>query len=179
MTPTPPESGPVPEFSRPIAVDKLAAAGSRFTIEASAEERAALARRYGIIAVDALTAVLSLRSGAKGTVRLEGQLEAEVRQACIVSLAEVPARIEQKFARVYAPEATGEEAEVTVELEAEDPPDPLIDGAVDLGEAVAEELALALDPYPRAPGVVFEAVTDDEPEPPSPFAALAALKKGK
>jgi len=170
-------SVPPPEFSRTVAVEKLSSAGSRFSIEANPDERAALARRFGILGVDALKAELSLNSGGKGTVRLEGRLKAEVRQACVVTLVEVPAHIDQKFERVYAPVAPRDEAEVTVDLEDEDPPDPLIDGAIDMGEAVAEELALALDPYPRAPGAAFDTSEAGEPTQPSPFAALAALKK--
>jgi uncharacterized metal-binding protein YceD (DUF177 family) len=168
---------PPPEFSRPIAVEKLIAGGSLYRIEAKPAEREALARRFGILGVDALTAELTLRSGAKGTVRVEGEFRADVRQACVVTLVEVPAHIEGRFTRAYAPETDREEPEITLDLEAEDPPDPLTDGIVDIGEAVAEELALALDPYPRAPGAVFELPQPEEPTTPTPFAALAAFKR--
>lgn len=176
MTANPVDPAPAPEFSRTIDVEKLADAGSHFKIEANQDERAALARRFDILGVDALKAEVSLRVGAKGTVRLEGHLEAAVRQACIVTLVEVPAGIDERFVRVYAPAATRDEAEVTVDLDAEDPPDSLVNGIVDMGEAVAEQLALALDPYPRAPGAVFDASQVGDPAQPRPFAALAAFK---
>ena len=171
------DPGPTPEFSRPVAVEKLTAGGSLYRIEAKQAEREALALRFGILGVDALTAELTLRSGAKGVVRVEGELHASVRQACVVTLVEVPARIEQRFTRVYAPSITRDEPEIIVDLDAEDPPDPLRDGIVDIGEAVSEELALALDPYPRAPGATFDLPQADAPAPSAPFAVLAALKR--
>jgi len=168
---------PSPEFSRPVSVEKLTSGGSVYRIEANPAEREALARRFGIVGVDELTAELTLRSsGAKGAVRLEGELVARVRQSCVVSLAEVAARIDEHFHRAYAPEAV-DELDVIVDLDSDDPPDPLIGGSIDIGEATAEALALSLDPYPRAPGAVFDPSIAGIPEPPSPFAALAALKR--
>jgi hypothetical protein len=168
---------PSPEFSRPVSVEKLIAGGSIYRIEANPAEREALARRFGILGVGELSAELTLRSsGAKGIVRLEGEFVAQVRQSCVVTLAEVAARIDEHFNRAYAPEAV-DEMDVIVDLDAADPPDPLTDGIVDIGEATAEALALALDPYPRSPGAVFDPSVAGVAEPPSPFAALAALKR--
>jgi hypothetical protein len=170
------DPGPAPEFSRPVAVEKLTVGGSLYRIEAKPAEREALARRFGIIGVDALSAELTLRSGAKGSVHVEGSLRADVRQACVVTLVEVPAHVEAQFTRAYAPVVARDETDILVDLDAEDPPDPLVDGIVDIGEATAEELALGLDPYPRAPGAVFELPEPQQPEAHSPFAALAAFK---
>jgi len=165
-----------PEFSRLIEVEQLPPGGSDFAIEAGAAERAALAARFGIVAVDALAAEMRLVPLAGGMVRLEGRVRAEVRQACVVTLAEVPAKIDQTFARLYAPADPDQPAEVIVQLD-DEVPDPLVDGTIDIGEAAAEEVALSLDPYPRAPGAAFEGVPGDKPDPPSPFAALKSLKR--
>ena len=71
---------------------------------------------------------------------------------------------------------TGELSEaVGDDLEAEDPPDPLVGDHIDLGAVAREFVALGLDPYPRKPGVVF-AYEEDAPGEESPFARLAALK---
>ena len=61
-------------------------------------------------------------------------------------------------------------------LDAEDPPEMLRDGAVDLGAVAIEFLLLGIDPYPRKPGAVFDAPPAGDPVS-HPFAALAALKK--
>ena len=71
----------------------------------------------------------------------------------------------------------GEEEEIR--FDAEDEPDPLIDGRIDLGELAAEFVALGLDPYPRKPGVEFEAPERTETKRTSPFASLAATARPK
>lgn len=172
---------PAPEFSRPIAVDQLKDREKVFKIEADEAERRALAQRFGILAIDSLKAELKLKPAAGGMMRLAGHVEAQLHQACVVTLVDVPAKIDETFERVYSPhvEPADEEAdEIEFDVEAEDPPDPVIDGVIDIGEAVAEEVALALDPYPRAPGAVFDRPAEGEPEQrANPFAALAKLKK--
>jgi hypothetical protein len=95
----------------------------------------------------------------------------------VVTLVEVPARIEEHFGRSYAPNSNVDELEVTIDFDGEDPPDPLVGGTIDIGEAAAEALALALDPYPRAPGAVFDSTATGTTERPNPFGVLATFKK--
>ncbi len=156
-----------PEFSRPVVVEKLPPAGQDFAIEAEAAERDALARRFGLLGIDRLAADIRLRPvGAAGAVRASGRIEAVVRQACVVTLVELTNRVEAEFEVAYAPAHAApdaDRAEITIALDEEDPPDPLIDGVIDIGETTAEQLALALDPYPRAPGAVFDAPPADGP----------------
>lgn len=171
-------TAPAPEFSRRAAVDQLGPGETAFEISAEPAEREALARRFGILGIDRLDASLRLRPLGAGRVRLSGTLNAEVRQACVVTLEEVPARIDEAVERSYAPVAGALEQDVTLEFDAEEAPDAIVEGAIDLGEAVAEALALALDPYPRAPGVEFAPPPGPpEPERPNPFAVLEKLKK--
>ena len=54
-------------------------------------------------------------------------------------------------------------------------PDPIVGGRIDFGALTAEFLALGLDPYPRKPGVSFEAVQAGED--PRPFDALRKLQE--
>jgi uncharacterized metal-binding protein YceD (DUF177 family) len=160
-----------PEFSRPLALASVPASGLRLTLEAGPEERAALARRLGLLALDALAAELVLAPGPDGTVAVTGELAAEVVQACVVSLEPVRQRVAEPVAWRLLPEGT-EPADGE-----EDPDDIACPGnQADLGEALSQQLSLALDPYPRAPNAQL-------PEDPGagaahgPFAALAKLKR--
>jgi uncharacterized metal-binding protein YceD (DUF177 family) len=177
-----------PEFSRVLLVDRNVPPKQPFHIEANAEERAALARRFALVALDALKAEGSLETLDNGRrAVLRAHLTAKVTQSCVVSLAPVAAEIDEEFTLEYdadadpaaldAPEIPEDMEDMEAFLEEPDPPDPLVDGAVDVGEAVAEHLALALDPYPRAPGVVFESSTAPDSLEESPFKALAGLVK--
>ena len=163
-----------PEFSRPAAVERIGAAGRTSEVAADDSECRALAERFGILAVESLTARLTLRAHGP-LVHVEGRLSARVVQACVVTLEPVAADIDEAFAITFGPEVPEDSDELVIDLDSEDPPEPIIDGKIDLGEVVAEHLALALDPFPRAPGAVFE--PPDAPGTTGPFAALAALRK--
>jgi uncharacterized metal-binding protein YceD (DUF177 family) len=168
------------EFSRSISVDRLGHDERVYEIEANAAERAALAQRFAIISVDRLAARVSLRRVAgKTMVRLNGRFAADVVQSCVVTLEPVPAHLEEDFEMIFSPGPAADANEVVVDLDIEDPPEPIPNGIIDIGEATAEHLALALDPFPRAPGARVEGIEAAGPLPPkpSPFAALAALKK--
>ncbi len=185
--------GPVPEFSRPIARERLGGQVIVEEISATPPERAALARRFGLLGFDLLraTAKIEPADGAdgpdgKGLLRLGGHLSAEVSQACVVTLEPVASRIEADFTLLYSLEpgpapAPAGAVEVVVDPEAEDPPEPLGPGGLDLGEAVAQQLALALNPYPRAPGAALAeapgAPAAAEAGPRAGFAVLEALKR--
>ncbi len=141
-------SEPQPEFSRLVPVDRLGEAEIPEEIpeeiSAGPGERAALARRFGLLSLDRLSATLRLeRAGARNLVRIAGRLAAEVTQACVVSLEPVSARLEKDFTLLYdldAAAAQGEAEgarEVVVEPEAEEPPEPVGPHGIDLSEAVA------------------------------------------
>ena len=113
-----------------------------------------------------------------------GTLNVDLEQACIVSLEPVPALLNVDFTLVYLPEdIAGRRAlEIAVDPLAEEPPDPLPLEGIDLGEAVAEQLALALDPYPRAEGAELAAgesqgsADEGSEKKPNPFEILKNLK---
>jgi len=170
-----------PEFSRPIALDRIGLKEKSYEISADEKERAALAERLGIPAVKSFDAVIRLRlTGSGGIVRLSGHIKAELTQICGVTLEPIPTSVEEDFTRLFSVEAGDEMEEVVVDMEEDDVPDPIEDGHLDMGEAASEHLALAMDPFPRAPGVAFDSPEEPEPEPElkrSPFAELAALRK--
>ena len=165
-----------PELSRRIGLGEIGEAGRRETVVASPAVCAALALRFGIPAVHALSAELRLARAAGGAVAAEGALAAEVTQDCVATLEPVRQSVRAPVRLRFLPEgaAFSDDPDGPDEIE-------LAGDFLDLGEAVAEQLALALDPYPRAA---------DAPEPPqapapaageaprpSPFAALAGLKR--
>lgn len=180
------QAGAVPEFSRPVDLERIGTAPYEVAIGANEAERAALTVRLGLIALPRLEARLILRrSGPDARLRLEGHMEAEAVQACVVSLEPVASRLTEDFVQVYdlAPmDEADEEGEVSVAPGPEDEdPEPLGPDGLDLGEAVTQQLALSLDPYPRAPGAALpEDLTgpgEAQAHRESPFAALKTLKE--
>ena len=151
--------------------------GQRIDYSADDAERAAVAERLDLLGLERLDATLTLHcEGEK--VRAEGRLTASVTQACVASGEPVPATVDDKVALLFLPEPKGTPDE-ELELSAEDLDVIFHDGReIDLGTAIADELSLALDPYPRSAGAedaLKEAGVLSE-EQAGPFAALAALK---
>lgn len=167
-----------PEFSRTVRVDTLGPSPRHLDIEASADERTALAERFGLRAVHGLRAVADLvRSGA--SVTATGAVTAEVEQSCVVTGEPVEAAVDERFRIEFRPQATAERAEEEIELGESELDVVFYEGAlIDLGEAVAQTLSLALDPYPRsaeAEQALREAGVKSEAEA-GPFGALAELR---
>lgn len=165
-----------PEFSRAIRIDTLGEGTREIAIEADAAERAALALRFGLIAIDRLTAKASLiRTG--DIVSATGTFAAEVVQTCVATATPLPASLSEAFSLRFVPALAADEEEIELKEEDCDVID-YADGAVDLGEAVAETMALALDPFPRSPdadAILKAAGVVDETEV-GPFAILKGLK---
>ncbi len=170
------------EFSRTYRLEALSADPVRVEIEAAPEEREALARRFGLVALDALAADAQLhRSGDAATV--VGRLRARVVQSCVASAEPVEAEVAEDFRVDFRPLPADALPEEEVELgEGELDVTFYEGGAIDLGEAVAQTLSLRLDPYPRseaAEAALRVAGVKSEEEArmeSSPFAALAGLK---
>ncbi|QLC25583.1 DUF177 domain-containing protein [Parasphingopyxis algicola] len=166
-----------PEFSRRIAIDTIGAGAATHEIEADANERAALAERFDLQALPTLSARAEIRrEGADIFAR--GEVYADVTQRCVVTGEPVTDRIEADFDLRFVPEDLPVGAE-EIELSADECETMIYtDGAIDLGEAAAQTMALALDPFPRsanaeaalrAAGVISE-------EEAGPFGTLKALR---
>jgi uncharacterized metal-binding protein YceD (DUF177 family) len=165
-----------PEFSRPIDVRRPG--DLRLTLTANEGERAALARRFGLLAIHRLEAEIELTHEA-ATIAAEGRLAAEIVQSCAVSAEPLAVRIDEPVALRFVPGSRARRDE-EIELEAADCDELEYDGTtIDLGEALAQTLALAIDPYATGPEaeVVRARHGLDEEEASGPFAALAALKR--
>jgi uncharacterized metal-binding protein YceD (DUF177 family) len=173
------------EFSRPQRLDTIGAGENQVQVEAEPGERTLLAERFGLKSIDSLKASYAIRRDAQGIIAT-GHLSARVVQACVITDDPVPATIEEDIAIRFLPETEGEDSDDETEL-SEDECDIVFysGGAIDLGEAAAESLALALDPYPRSPraeaalreaGVISEEEAKRQAEESGPFGGLAGLR---
>lgn len=172
-----------PEFSRIVRLDAIGRMRWPQHVEADAAEREALARRFGFTALEELTADYSLvREGM--TVTATGSVAARLSQPCIATGEPVAEEASEDFTIRFLPEEEETAADAGEELEldaGECDTLPYRGGRIDMGEAIAETLALAVNPYPRsanAEDYLREAgvLTEDQA---GPFAVLAALKDRK
>lgn len=168
------QDSPAAEFSRQISADQIGVQETTREIVANASERAKLAERFGLLGLERLSAVLQLKRGRGGTVQMRGRFVADVTQACVVTLEPVAAHLEQDFTASFAPGGAADAGEIVVALDDAESPDEIVDGRIDLGEAVVQQFAVALDPYPRSPAAAEAAVGGDKDDDgrKGPFAAL-------
>ncbi|OJT96209.1 MAG: hypothetical protein BGN82_05055 [Alphaproteobacteria bacterium 65-7] len=165
---------------------RLGNAGDAVTFSADAEQRAAIARWSGVLSVEAFHVAVDVRKLGPVHFGLTFRLMADVTQACVVTLDPVPAHLEQNFSRELhftgparhrgeRPAPRDDESDVDLTAE-EEGPEEIESLHYNLAGPVLEEYVLALDPYPRRPGVAFEAQTEGGGRPESPFAVLKGLK---
>ncbi|MEO6247947.1 MAG: DUF177 domain-containing protein [Sphingomicrobium sp.] len=168
------------DFARKLVIDQIRD-GQRMDLTADEVERVAVARRLNLPGISRFEAHVVLGREGK-IVSAEGRVRAQLDQACVATGEPVPARIDEAFNLRFAPPPTVEGPEPEIELGSDELDTVFHDGqTIDLGEALADTLGLALDPYPRGPnaaaalrdaGVVQEGELGN-----SAFAALAALKR--
>jgi len=169
-----------PEMSRIVKIDRLPDAPLR--IEANEDERRKLAGRFGLPALHALVAEIALESDGE-EIAAKGNLTARFDQACAVSGEPFANRVDEPVTLRFVPryshaESASEEEEI--ELSEDDLDEVPFEGqSFDLGEAIAQSLGLAIDPYARGPeaDAAREDAGLDDPKTGGAFAALAALKK--
>ena len=169
-------------WSVPIAVEQIPDTGLHRDIEASAATRAAMAELGGLREILSASASLDVTPKSGGRVHVEGRIRARVGQTCVVTLDPIESDIDEPIDLIFAPPEqipemaalVDEAAESAVEIP--DPPEPIVNGVIDLGRLATDALFLGVDPYPRKPDAVFEVpVVPPDPED-HPFAALKALK---
>lgn len=168
-----------PEFSRTFRRDEIGERPRDERIEADESERAALARRFDLQALETLVGTATVAKTAAG-IRVNGHIVAQAVQSCVVTGAPVPAMIDEPFELLFVEESELASDAEEIELSSADCDLIGYDGqAIDLGEALAQTLALALEPFPRAPDadtVLREAGVLKEEEA-GAFGALAGLKQ--
>jgi len=165
------------DFAHRLNIDHIRD-GDRLDLVANDAERQSIADRLGLESLGRLDAHVTLsRKGT--TIEAQGRVLASLEQACVVTGDLVPGHVDEPFDILFLPEPEHARSDEEVELGAADCDVAFHDGkSIDLGTAIADTLALALDPYPRSAGAqaaLKEAGVINE-EQAGPFAALAALK---
>lgn len=165
-------------FAHHLRLDQIRD-GERLDLVADEAERAAIARRLDLQGLERLEAHVALAKTGD-IVRAQGRLSAALTQSCAVTGDPVAAHVDEPFEILFAPEPSNAGPDEEIELGRSDLDVVFHDGAaIDLGTAIADSLALSLDPYPRSAGAdaaLKEAGVITE-EQASPFAVLAQLKK--
>jgi uncharacterized metal-binding protein YceD (DUF177 family) len=161
-----------------VAVAEIPEQGLHREVEAGETERTAIAALAGLRDLPRLAASFDLSRAVGGNIHVRGRIQAQVGQTCVVSLEPLTSEVDEEIEAMFSPDAppVPEATSGDEDGPAEDPPEPIVNGAIDLGTLATEFLMLGLDPYPRKEGAVFEPViTPDDPAD-HPFAALKALK---
>ena len=153
--------------------------GERLDLVADDAERSAIAKRLDLASLERLEAHVCLERTAD-IIRAKGRLVASLDQSCVVTGEPVSAHVDEPFVLMFVPEPPSGGPDEEIELGNSDLDVVFHDGAsIDLGSALADTLALSLDPYPRSAGAdaaLKEAGVLTE-EQASPFAVLAKLRK--
>jgi hypothetical protein len=157
-------------------------AGYALEINPGTEELRVLARWAGVEEVSRFSAHILIRAQSRTRFLEETQFEADVVQTCVVTLEPVHTHISRTFTRVLhltpgVHRFSDKGGPVEAAVVGEDLPDEIDSPLYDLGTPLREEFVLAINPYPRAPGVAFDPPADDD-QPESPFAVLQKLKRG-
>lgn len=175
-------------FSYRVRAADVPPSGLTLAIEADQDTRAALAESLGLVSIERLSVTGTVKPWRKDGLRVEATVAARVEQECVVTLDPVWNEISERFVNVFAPpgrERPVAVAEIVVDALEEDPPEPLVGGAVDVGALATEYLALAIDPYPRKPDArlpdgisAVESAAEEEETARRAFGILRELKGG-
>lgn len=172
------------DFSFPVDVHRITAEGLAMTISAGTEEREGVRKFLSLVSLSELTADVVLQwIEAQNCFRVLLEWRAVVEQECVVTLEALPVTPSGKATLTFVQSlASAEEIagiDLSVDLEAEDPPDVIVGGQIDVGMLVVEQLALSLDPYPRKQGVRFDKGGLEADIASNPFSVLARLAEKK
>jgi uncharacterized metal-binding protein YceD (DUF177 family) len=169
-------------WSVPVTVAQIPDTGLHRDIEADRATREAMAEVAGLHEILSASAALDVTSKGGGRFHVAGRVRARVGQSCVVTLDPIENDIDEEIDLIFAPPEQIPELSDLVDEAAEsdtevpDPPEPIVNGVIDLGRLATDALFLGIDPYPRRPDAVFELpVVAADPED-HPFAALKALQ---
>jgi len=166
----------------PLAVEQIPDTGLHRDLEADQATRAAVADVGGLREVLSVEASFDVTPMSGGRFQVAGHVRARIGQTCVVTLEEMETDIDEPIDLTFAPPEQIPEMSALVDEAGEsdeetpDPPEPIENGVIDLGRVATDALYLAVDPYPRKPGAVFEPVVEAADPEDHPFAALKALK---
>ncbi|MEW4468335.1 DUF177 domain-containing protein [Parasphingorhabdus sp. JC815] len=169
---------PSPELSKIIKLSDIGSAPISGQITADNDQRQALAKRFDLPSIEEITADYSLKPGEYG-IDFTGSIRSSLHQSCAISGQPFPVKLTEDFSIIFTEKTDVPHSEEEIELTAEDCDIIEFENArIDIGEAIAQTLYLALDPYPRGPDAddVAEKRGLKSEEEAGPFGALAALK---
>ncbi len=141
---------------RPFSVMQMKHHGVDVKIEATDLERVSIAADFGLAEVRSLTAAFRL-TGKPDRIKVAGRIKADIQQICVVSLEPFDSIVEETIEVLFVAE-NRRKPKNDMDESAENEPDPIVNGQIDLGAVACEFMALGLDPYPRKPGISFEDV---------------------
>lgn len=185
---TKPQKDPNLEFSRPISIQDVSEQQAMHkSLAAEADEQAALVNRFDLLEMNNLKADITLKREMAGhMVRVEGKFSVDVVQKCVVTLEPVPDHLDAEFETFFTDTKPPSPITGEVEIRSDsEEPEFVANGVIDLGELVAQYIALELDPYPRK-GDIHHDLTDEDLPPEQvekkakthrPFEVLKDLKK--
>jgi hypothetical protein len=168
----------------PVVVAQIPDDGMHRAFEATEAARAAMAEIAGLREIISASASFDLTPKNGGRVHVTGQVRARVGQTCIVTLDPIESEVDELIDLIFAPAEQVPHLSALVDEAAEsdekipDPPEPIINGLIDLGRLATDALFLAIDPYPRRPDAIFEPPPQTNDPADHPFAALKALQSG-
>ncbi len=168
----------------PLAVAQIPDTGLHREIEAGASARQAMAELGGLREILLANASLDVTPKGGGRFHVSGRVRARVGQTCVVTLDPIENDIDEPIDLIFAPpdqipqmaDLVEEASEGDVEIP--DPPEPIMNGVIDLGRLATDALFLGIDPYPRRKDAVFEPPANATDPEDHPFAALKALQLG-
>jgi hypothetical protein len=162
--------------SNTVQVSRLPKKGLSITIDADADQRAALAKEHDLQAVDSFVAKLDVSAWKKGGIKVVGSVDATIVQSCVVTLEPIKQVISEDVSGMFLPEgsklavpARNAEGEILLDVEGEDGPELFMGDIVDVGKLAEEFFAMGIDPYPRKSGVDVKAVLGEDEEPRGPL----------
>jgi uncharacterized metal-binding protein YceD (DUF177 family) len=173
---------PADPWRVPVVVAQIPDTGLHRAFEASEATRRAMADLAGLREIVSACASFDLQNKSGGRVHVTGAVRALVGQTCVVTLDPIENEIDEVIDLMFAPpeqipslSALTEEA-ANDDEEIPDPPEPIVNGVIDLGRLATDVLFLAIDPYPRRNDAVFEPPVEAIDPADHPFAALKALQ---
>ena len=175
--------------SQLVNVSTLPQKGRTVVVQPDADALIKLAAELGVLAVANLRAEVQINKWQRDGIRLGGPLKALVTQTCVITLEPFETKIETEIDALFVPETSriakryqqGESSEILIDPESDDAPETFVPPDLDIGGAVQEFLALAIDPYPRSPAAEqmsadTEPVAGETEDKANPFSVLAQLK---
>jgi hypothetical protein len=146
-------------------VARLPKKGMPVTIEATEAQRERLAAAHGLESVERFVAELLVAPWKRNGIRVDGRVEADITQTCVVSLEPLAAHIDEPVSAIFLPEDSrlgregfGEGGEIVLSVDGPDSPETFDGESIDVGALAEEFFGLAIDPYPRKPGAESPAV---------------------